>query len=73
MIDFNQTDYSVTEGGTVMAGVQVMSGVTLDRDVVVTVQTGDGSDSAGSICHYEEDHFLEDVFSSHPPSVSLSG
>ena len=26
-----------------MARVQVMSGVTLDRDISVTVQTGDGS------------------------------
>ena len=39
-----------------MANVQLMSEVTLDRDVVVTVQTGDGSATAGSICHYEEVH-----------------
>ena len=31
------------EGQRVMAGVQVMSGVTLDRDISVTVHTGDGS------------------------------
>ena len=43
MIDFNQPDYSVIEGVLVMARVQVMSGITLDRDVVVTVQTVDGS------------------------------
>ena len=73
MIDFNQPGYTVTEGQTVMANVQVMSAVTLDRDVVVTVQTVDGSATAGSICHYEEDHIVEHVFSSHPPSVSLSG
>ena len=60
MIDFNQPDYTVTEGQTVMANVQVMSEVTLDRDVMVTVQTGDGSATAGSICHYEEDHIVED-------------
>ena len=29
------------EGGLVMAEVQVMSGVTLDRDVTVSVETGD--------------------------------
>ena len=47
MIDFHQPDYTVTEGQTVMANVQVMSEVTLDRDVVVTVETGDGSATAG--------------------------
>ena len=47
MINFNQPGYTVTEGGTVMANVQVMSEVTLDRDVMVTVQTGDGSATAG--------------------------
>ena len=49
MIDFNQPDYSVNEGVSVMAEVQVMSGITLDRDVVVTVQTVDGSGTAGMV------------------------
>ena len=40
----------MTEGQAVMANVQVMSEVTLDRDVVVTVQTVDGSATAGSTC-----------------------
>ena len=49
MIDFNQPDYSVNEGVLVMAEVQVMSGITLDRDVVVTVQSVDGSGTAGMV------------------------
>ena len=49
MIDFNQPDYSVNEGVSVSAEVQVMSGITLDRDVVVTVQTVDGSGTAGMV------------------------
>ena len=49
MIDFTQPDYSVNEGVPVSAEVQVMSGVTLDRDVVVTVQTVDGSGTAGMV------------------------
>ena len=35
------------EGDTVSAEAQVMSGITLDRTVVVTVQTVDGSGTAG--------------------------
>jgi hypothetical protein len=46
MIDFDRSDYSVTEGGSVIARMKVMLEVTLDIDVVVTVQIGDGSDSA---------------------------
>ena len=37
------------EGDTVSAEVQVMSGITLDRNVVVTVQTVDGSGTAGMV------------------------
>ena len=37
------------EGDTVSAEVQMMSGITLDRDVVVTVQTVDGSGTAGMV------------------------
>ena len=37
------------EGDTVSTEVQVMSGITLDRDVVVTVQTVDGSGTAGMV------------------------
>ena len=49
MIDFNRPEYSAMEGDTVSAEVQVMSGITLDRDVVVTVQTVDGSGTAGMV------------------------
>ena len=70
MIDFNQPGYTVTEGQTVMANVQVMSEVTLDRNVVVTVETVDRSATAGSICHYEGDHIVEDDLTL---PLSLSG
>ena len=41
-IGFNAVAYTVTEGGSVSVGVAVQSG-TLARDVVVTLQTIDGS------------------------------
>ena len=42
--------YSVTEGGSVTATVSVMSDdVTLDRDVVVTVITSDGTADSGIV------------------------
>ena len=49
MIDFDQADYTMSEGETVMANVQVMSEVILDRDIVVTVETGGGTDTAGTV------------------------
>ena len=51
MIDFDQTRYDVSEGMTVVAEVQVLSGITLDRDVVVTVETaeGFGTNGAGTV------------------------
>ena len=50
--------YSVTEGGSVTAVVSVMSDdVTLDRDVVVTVITSDGTADIGIVymptCMYD--------------------
>ena len=41
-IGFNATTYNVTEGGSVSVSVSVQSG-TLARDVVVTLQTVDGT------------------------------
>ena len=41
-IGFDQTSYNVTEGETLSVIVSV-SGVTLERDVVVTLMTVDGS------------------------------
>jgi len=41
-IGFNAIAYTVTEGGSVSVGIAVQSG-TLARDVVVTLQTVDGS------------------------------
>ena len=49
MVDFDQADYTMSEGGAVVANVQVMSEVTLDRDIVVTVETGGGTDTAGTV------------------------
>ena len=42
-IQFDQTSYTPSEGETVMAVVQVVSGVMFDRDITVTVETSDGS------------------------------
>ena len=41
-IGFNDTAYTVTEGGSASVSVSVLSG-TLARDVVVTLQTEDGT------------------------------
>jgi len=41
-IGFNATTYNVTEGGSVSVSVSVQSG-TLAREVVVTLQTVDGT------------------------------
>ena len=41
-IGFNDTSYAVTEGGSVGVSVSVLSGP-LTRDVVVTLQTADGT------------------------------
>ena len=71
-IGFVLSDSSVREGGSVMVRLQVMLEITLDIDVVVTVKTGDVYDSAGIICHYEGNHFVEDVFSSRAPSLHFS-
>ena len=51
MIDFDQADYTMSEGETVVANVQVMSEVILDRDITVTVQTGGGTVTAGMVVH----------------------
>ena len=47
MIGFSPITYTVDEGGTVMTTVVVTAGF-LERDVVVTVQTKDGT--ATGIC-----------------------
>ena len=49
MIQFDQAYYTVSEGGSVSAGIQVMSETTLDRDVVVSVRTGGGTDAASMV------------------------
>ena len=48
MIDFDQTCYDVSEEMTVVAEVRVLSGITLDRDVVVTVETAEGFGTNGA-------------------------
>ena len=64
MIQFDETGYAVSEGDPVSAEVQVMSGIVLDRSVIVTVQTVDGT-ATGMVVwldvsgYEEEDHSLD--------------
>ena len=43
VVEFDQTSYTVVEGQSLSVMVSVRSGVTLERDVVVTLMTVDGS------------------------------
>ena len=49
-IGFNDTTYNVTEGGSVNVSVSVQSG-TLARDVVVTLQTMNGTATGRVVSH----------------------
>ena len=52
-IGFTTTTYNVTEGGSASVSVSVLSG-TLARDVVVTLQTEDGTATGRAVvivCH----------------------
>ena len=53
----------MSEGDTVSAEVKVMSGIMLDRSVIVTVQTVDGTATGMvvwlDVSRYEEDHSLD--------------
>ena len=43
MIGFDLMEYSVVEGGALVAMVNVESGIVLERNVVVTVDSSDGT------------------------------
>ena len=58
MIGFDQTQYSVTEGEVLEAMVNIVLGVVLERDVVVTVESSDGTARGMKVVSYNEWMFI---------------